>query len=189
MVLTVAALRTELLFSPRPRAALGVGARAAARLAETLDRRKPSGVLVVGFSGATRANLRPGTLVLASGVQGEGEEVRVPDGLLSRARRAVPEAGAGQIATVNGPASPEDKAWLSLDALAVDMESLHLARELSQRGIPFLIVRCVLDHLWEDVTFGLKVRWARRALHCARRLGKAARALAPVLEGGGQGDT
>ncbi len=181
MVLTVAALRTELLFAPWPRAALGMGQKARARLRRILEGERPAGVLVVGFSGAARASLPVGALVLADSARG----VRVPDGLLERARKALPEAEVGPVATVESPAAPAEKARLSADALAVDMESGYLAAELSSRGIPFLVVRCVLDALWEDVTSGLKFRFARRALVCARRLGQAAGALVPVLEGAG----
>ncbi|RLE29294.1 hypothetical protein DRJ54_04890 [Candidatus Acetothermia bacterium] len=178
-VLTVAALRTELLFAPRPRMALGMGEAAAPRLVKLLDRRTPAGVLVVGFCGATRAGLPPGTLVLASAVDGTA----LPQGLVERARERLPGAEVGTVVTVGAPASPAGKARLSPDALAVDMESVHLAAELSSRGIPFLILRCVLDALWEDLSAGPRLRWARRALACARRLGQGARALVPALEG------
>jgi len=179
VVLTVAALRTELLFAPRPRAALGVGGAAADRLAKLLKRNRPSAVLVVGFCGATRASLSPGTLVLASAVDGTA----LPEGLVERARANLPGVEVGPLVTVEAPASPAEKARLSPDALAVDMESAHLAGELSSQGIPFLILRCVLDALWEEISAGMRLRWARRALLCARRLGQGARTLRPVLEG------
>lgn len=178
MVLTVAALRTELVYAPRPRAALGVGERAAPRLVELLPGKRPAGVVVVGFSGAARGSLPVGGLVLADSVGG----VRVPEGLLERARNALPGAEVGPVAQVGSPAGPKEKARLGLDALAVDMESGDLAAALSSHKVPFLIVRCILDALWEDPSRGFKARWANRALTCARRLGQAARALVPVLE-------
>ncbi|MBC7099086.1 hypothetical protein H5T52_08210 [Candidatus Bipolaricaulota bacterium] len=178
-MLTVGALRTELCFCPRPRAVLGVGQRARARLRWILEGERPAGVLVVGFSGATRASLPVGTLVLAESARG----VRVPDGLLERARKVLPGAKVGPVAQASSLASPEEKARLGVEALAVDMESADLAAELSSRGVPFLILRCILDALWEDPSRGPHIRWARRALLCARRLGQGARALIPVLEG------
>ena len=178
-MLTVAALRTELLFAPRPRAALGVGERAPARLAEILDKERPAGVLVVGFCGASRAGLSPGDLVLAD----SAGEVRVPQELVTRAKAALAGVKVGPVATVGAPAGPEEKARLAPDALAVDMESAHLARELSSRGLPFLILRCVLDALWEDLSARPAAFWAGRALSCARRLGRGAQALIPALEG------
>lgn len=177
--LTVAPLRTELLLAPRPRIALGVGKRAAARLGLLLQGEKPPGVLVVGFAGAARADLPAGTLVLAT----SAGEVAVPEGILSRAREALPEAKLGPIASLGHLATPEEKARQGLAALAVDMESEDLAAELSRQGIPFLILRCVLDVLWEDLGRGPRARWARRALACARRLGRGAKALIPILEG------
>jgi len=180
VVLTVAALRTELLYAPRPRAALGVGERAAAQLVRILDRKRPAGVLVVGFCGAARAGLPPGTLLIAD----RAGDVPLPDELVAMAKGALPEAEVGALAQVGSPAAPEEKARLSPDALAVDMESEVLAAELSSRGVPFLILRCVLDALWEDLTRGPRLLWAGRALSCARKLGRGARALAPLLEGG-----
>ena len=183
MILTCGALKTELLFvRTRPRLALGMGEVARERLVRFLSAHRPAGVLVVGFCGATRASLPPGALILAEAAAA-GEEIPLPQELLARAKAALPEAEVGPVATVASPAAPAEKARLSVDALAVDMESGHLAAELSSRGIPFLVVRCVLDALWEDVTCGLKLRFARRALACARRLGQAAGALVPVLEG------
>lgn len=178
-MLTVAALRTELCFSPRPRAALGVGAGARAQLVRLLEKERPAGVLVVGFSGAARADLPVGALVLADSARG----VRVPEGLLERAKKALPGAKVGPVTQVSSLASPQEKARLGVEALAVDMESADLAAELSSRGVPFLILRCILDALWEDPSRGLHIRWARRALLCARRLGQGAGALIPVLEG------
>ena len=175
----MAALRTELLFAPRPRAPLGVGEAAAHRLAELLDRKSPAGVLVIGFCGATRGNLPPGALLIAEQIG----DILMPAELVVRAKEALPEAKVGPLVQVESPAAPAGKARLSPDALAVDMESEALAAELSARGTPFLILRCVLDALWEDLSRGPRPRWAGRALGCARRLGRAARVLVSVLEG------
>lgn len=183
MIVTVAALRTELLFVPRPRLRVGVGTGARARLARWLDRHPTGGVMVVGFCGGTRAALRPGDLILADTLTAGEEEVPVSPALLTRAGAVFPAAHVGPVATVDAPADPGDKARLGVDALAVDMESAHLARELTARATPFLVVRVVLDALWENVSAGPHLRWAGRAVGCARRLGQAAAALRPILEG------
>ncbi|HDI11041.1 MAG TPA: hypothetical protein ENF77_01810 [Candidatus Acetothermia bacterium] len=178
-VLVVAALRTELLFvRHRPVAILGMGDKAAPRLVGLVRRKRPLGVLAVGFCGATWATLPPGALVLASGVDG----LEVPGELVERARTMLPRAEVGPVATVKALADPREKARLGLDALAVDMESAPLARQLASLGIPFLILRCVLDALWEDVSIGPRLRWTKRALMCARRLAEGVRTLVPVLE-------
>ncbi len=176
----MAALRTELLFvRHRPKAVLGVGDRAVPRLVGLVRWKRPLGVLVVGFCGATRSTLPPGSLVLASKADG----LSLPEGLVERARERLPEADVGPVVTQGAPADPAGKARLGLEALAVDMESAGLAGELLTLRIPFLILRCVLDSLWEDVSIGPRLRWAKRALVCARRLAEGARALIPVLEG------
>lgn len=183
MTVTVAALRTELLFIPRPRVRVGIGAGAGNRLRCWLDGKGPRAALVVGFSGAARADLAAGTLVLAAGIVSDGANPISLDGVLvEQAREVLPAAVVGEVATVGRPSGPTEKACLGVDALAVDMESAHLARELAGREIPFLVVRVVLDELWEDVFSGPRIRWARRAIAYSRRLGEAAARLRPVLE-------
>jgi nucleoside phosphorylase len=188
MVLTVAALRTELLYAPRPRAALGVGKKAAPHLVEILKRKRPAGVLVVGFCGGLHAALPPGTFVLADQLvedPGQRSALRVlVDGeFLGKAKEKLPEARVGTLVTLDRPVGPAEKACLGIDALGVDLESAHLALELSKRGIPFLVLRIVLDALWEEPPFGARrALWARRAIACARQLDRAAQALFPTLE-------
>lgn len=182
MIVTVAALRTELLFAPRPRLRVGAGAQAGVQLRAWLEAHPPGKALVIGFCGATRASLGAGTVLLAEKILCQGAEIPLDRALVARAREALPDAVAGAIATVAGPADPVEKARLGSEALAVDMESACLGRELVRQGIPFLIVRIVLDELWEDVS-EFPIRWAGRALACSRSLGHAAAALGPVLEG------
>jgi len=183
VIVTVAALRTELLFAPRPRLRVGLGAGAGGWLRDRLNGHRPQGALVVGFSGATRADLAAGSVVLAEEILCDGSgPVSLDRALVARAGARLPGAVVGTVATVARVADPAGKARLGLDALAVDMESAHLARELADRGIPFLVVRVVLDELWEDVLASPRARWAGRALACARELGRAATALRPVLE-------
>ncbi|QAA77170.1 MAG: hypothetical protein BIP78_1404 [Candidatus Bipolaricaulis sibiricus] len=184
MILTVAALATELLFVPRPRLRVGVGAGAGQRLRAWLGGHRPDGVLVVGFAGATRAGVAAGSLLVAAEILGdESDRIPLDPALVARAQAALPHAIVEGVATVARPADPAGKARLGVGAAAVDMESLHLARELAGRGIPFLVVRAVLDELWEDVLGSPRMRWAGRAVACARRLGRAAEMLGPVLEG------
>lgn len=192
MILTVGALRTELFFIRGPKVALGVGERAGGRLSHWLDGKRPAGVLVVGFCGGLRATLPPGTSVLAGELVGDPGarsplRVLVNGKLLGKAKEKLPEARVGTLVTLdrsrNRPVGPAEKACLGIDALGVDLESAHLARELWERGIPFLVVRIVLDALWEEPPFGARrALWARRAIACARQLGRAAQALSPTLE-------
>ncbi len=186
MIAAVAALQTELLFVRgcyKVRA--GIGHEASERLARVLERLRPQGAVVLGFCGGTHARLVPGTLILATSVRHGGEELGVTPELVAKAKEKLPDAELGPLTTADGIADPETKARVSLDALGVDMESFHLARKLRELGIPYLVVRCVLEALWEDISRAPRVRWTARALACARRLGAAVKALAPLLAGGG----
>ena len=185
MIAAVAALRTELLFVRGcHKVRTGTGPGASERLARALEALRPQGAVVLGFCGAAHARLVPGTLILATSIRHGGEVLEVPPELVVRAEERLPDADPGALVTVDDVADPATKARISLDAFGVDMESFHLARELRARGIPFLVVRCVLDALWEDISRAPRVRWTARALACARKLGAAVKALAPLLAGG-----
>ncbi|MCX7750769.1 MAG: adenosyl-hopene transferase HpnH, partial [Candidatus Bipolaricaulota bacterium] len=135
-VIVVAALRTELLFVRGPKAALGVGARSQGRLCAFLARRRPQGVVIVGYAGGLHADLRPGALVLPDLVWDQKGAVRVSGELLARARTRLPHARVGPLFTDERLTPLAAKAAFEGRALAVDMETSHLARELSARGIP-----------------------------------------------------
>ncbi|HDC92261.1 MAG TPA: hypothetical protein ENF15_00655 [Candidatus Acetothermia bacterium] len=184
MTVAVAALRTELLFvRGMPRIVVGMGPRSRERLAEALGRLRARGAVVLGFCGATHARLAPGSLILASSIRHGAEEIEVSGGLIAAAGKRLPAAEIGPVYTADRIADPPEKARLSLFAMGVDMESFHLAQELRARRVPFLILRCVLDTLWEDVSHR-SLRFVGRAISCARRLGRAAEVLAPMLAGG-----
>lgn len=173
----LAALRTELLFVPRPRACVGVGAEGWPQVSARLRSQRPSAAAVLGFSGSLRGELAPGTLVLATSVRGN-EAYRPSAELVTRAQTALPQALAGSVLTVAEPATPEQKARMGIDDVAVDMESERLARGLEELNIPWLTVRVILDALWETLPSGVhRLGWTPRALMCARTLGRAARQL------------
>ncbi len=181
--MTVAALQTELLFVPGPKAALTMGRPARGALARLLDRRRPRAVAVVGYCGGLHADLAPGTLLLADRTLCEGDTVRVGASALARARDLLPAARVGPLVTVDRLAPPAEKVQLGLDALGVDMESFHLARELFRRQIPFLVARVVLDPLWEGIPSGIqRLRWAGRAVRGSWILGRTAPRLHQALD-------
>ncbi len=181
-VMVVGALRTELLFVFGPKAALGVGAKARARLRMVLERFRSKAVAIVGYAGGLRADLCPGTLVLADSVLDKEGKVRVDEQLLSRAKEFLPHAQVGPIFTDEKLTPFAEKTELEKKALAVDMETSHLARELFSRGTPFLVGRVVLDARWEEAPQGARaLLWAGRALRCSWVLGRAARVLRNVL--------
>lgn len=181
-VMVVAALRTELLFVRAPKASLGVGAKAHGRLQTILDRFHPKAVAILGYAGGLRADLPPGTLVLADSVLDEKDRVEVNPALLARARELLPWAHVGPVFTDRRLTPLAEKAQLEGRALAVDMETSVLARELCARHIPFLAGRVILDGRGEEVQVGWRsLFWARRALRCSWVLARAARALRTVL--------
>ncbi len=177
----LAALRTELLYVRAPRLRLGVEGHRWPSVAARFRRQPPSAVLLIGFSGGLRADLVPGDLVLASEVLGDGYS-RPPSALLERGHAALPEARLGPVCTASSILKAQDKARLGAEALVADMESARLVPKLEELGIPWLVVRVVLDALWEDLPEGIgRAKWAARALACAKRLGTASRRVAPSL--------
>lgn len=183
-MMVVAALRTELLFVPGPKAALGVGLRAREGLAKLVERERPKAVALVGYAGGLRPELRPGTLLLADRVLDEEGVVEVDAELLLQARRRLPWAQVGPLFTDRKLTSRGEKTKLAEKALAVDMETSFLVRELTARGIPFLVARVILDTAEEEVRLGWRTMfWAGRALRCSWVLGRAAEALRAALRG------
>src|ERR1700754_2522437 len=104
-------------------------------------------VLVVGVAGALDARMRPGDLVVADEVRGDGvEPVAVPSAapLAAALRRAGPRGHVGPVfsspSVVDGARRTE---LARTGALAVDMESAWLADAAA--GGPFAVVRAVVD--------------------------------------------
>ncbi len=181
-VTVVAALRTELLFVRGPKAALGVGPRAQTALRRVLERRSPKAVAVVGYAGGLRADLRPGTLVFPDLLLDRKGTVRVGAERLARAKELLPQARVGPLFTDEKLTRRAEKEKFEGRALAVDMETSVLARELFRRGIPFLAARVILDAYEEEAPRDWrKVLWAGRALRCSWVLGQAAKALREAL--------
>src|SRR5436305_1783294 len=135
-------------------AATGDGARDAARgLAALLDAAPVGRLLVLGVAGGLSPDLASGDLVAARRVVEDGREVAAADPAWLA---AVAAAGAILGTALTAPRiliTPEEKraAWRGLDVLGepgpatVDLESAAYARLAAARGIPFLVVRAVVD--------------------------------------------
>ncbi|MEW6324693.1 MAG: hypothetical protein AB1515_04835 [Nitrospirota bacterium] len=127
------------------------------------------GVLAVGLSGALRATLAPGTMVIgdrwlclerAGGRQAMLRAVG-PSGnrrLLDRAMRAAVDCGCavegGSLLTVDlvvGKAGDKQRLGAQTDASAVDMESGAVAEAALAAGVDVVAVRVVLDALGEPL--------------------------------------
>jgi hypothetical protein len=114
---------------------VGMGRRAATTAGE-------GPVLVAGFAGACRAELRVGDVILAGGASPE-------------LRRQV-GAVEGELRTLDHVASPVEKAALGAAGVAaVDMETAWLAEAAAG---PFLSVRVVIDRL-DDRAFSAAAAW------------------------------
>lgn len=180
--MVVAALRTELLFVRRPKAALGVGEKAREGLRRVLARFTPRGVAIVGYAGGLRPGIPAGAVLLANRVLDEEKDVSLDPALLEKAKKRLPKALVGPLFTDRKLTRRERKALLGEKALAVDMETSFLVQELSARGIPFLAARVILDAQGEEAPAGWgQLLWAPRALRCSWALGKVAAALRSAL--------
>lgn len=131
----------------------GAGANLAARATNTLiDGHSPKWVVSIGFSGALQSHLKVGDLVVANAIvdqQGKGLSVPVQMQSAPQDRLFVGKfLNTDQIVR-----RAEDKRQLgdSTGAIAVDMESLAVARVCAERNIRFMSVRVISDDLSKDL--------------------------------------
>lgn len=106
------------------------------------------GIVSFGVAGGLAPDLRPGTLVLATAVIGDGVSYGTDPLWRDRLAGAFPQARSGAVAGVARPVvAVAGKADLHArtGALAVDMESLAVARVCHRRGRPFAVLRAVAD--------------------------------------------
>lgn len=142
----------------------GIGLQRALRAgALALDALRPAGVVVLGFAGALRADLKPGTLIVVEHTRTEvGGPGAVDIASHPRLVRAAVMAGEaadipaarGSLVTVAAPAAtPAAKAALATasGAWAVDMEAAAVAAAAAAAGLPFLAVKVVFDALDEPL--------------------------------------
>ncbi|MDR3439299.1 nucleoside phosphorylase [Telmatospirillum sp.] len=120
----------------------------ARRLADGLLADGVKGLVSFGIAGGLEPSLRPGDLVIATGVA-------TPEGIVAtdvawrrRLTAALPAARGGLIQGENKiAATPERKAILfgNTRAVAVDLESAAVAQACAAAGIPFAVIRAVAD--------------------------------------------
>ncbi|AWJ86615.1 hypothetical protein TSH58p_24385 (plasmid) [Azospirillum sp. TSH58] len=110
------------------------------------------GIVSFGIAGGLAADLRPGSLVLASAVVDEdGAVYEACRAWNDRLRHALPQTRPGVVAGARMPAATVgDKARLRAltGAVAVDLESLAVARACQAWGRPFAVLRAVADPAW-----------------------------------------
>lgn len=131
----------------------GAGANLAARATHTLiDGHSPKWVVSVGFSGALQPHLKVGDLVVADAIvdrQGKGLSVPVQMQSAPNDRLFVGKfLNSDQIIRL---VSEKQQLGASTGALAVDMESLAVARVCAERNIRYMSVRVISDDLSQDL--------------------------------------
>jgi 4-hydroxy-3-methylbut-2-en-1-yl diphosphate reductase len=148
----------------------GMGTRRAARLASRLTGNGP--VAVLGVAGGLAAEVRPGDVVVASEVRGDGEPVRcaaapLVAGALRRAGLTVHLGPIVTSSTFTGTGA--GRALAATGALAVDMETAPIAAACADR--PFVAVRTIVDT--HDLPL-LRIGTLRRGVQALRALRRAA---------------
>ena len=132
----------------------GGHANATRRKAEALVAQGAQGLVSFGIAGALDAGLKPGDLIIADGVQlQDGRVISCDAGWRDRVAAKV-EAGTGLVAGRSiAAANRAEKATLRQEsgALAVDMESHHVAEVAEAHGLPFIVIRAIADTASDDV--------------------------------------
>ncbi len=144
----------------------GIGRRRATETVRRAFDSMPGAELVIGTGvvGALSSELKPGDLILAdrifaSRAEGEvAEQVAAFDDARLRAiGKSLSAAGlnytTGAILTTDRVLTTGEKrgARKSTDAIVVDMESSAIAVEAAARGLPFIVLRSVLDEVDDEV--------------------------------------
>jgi adenosylhomocysteine nucleosidase len=136
-------------------AATGDGAKKAGESAASFcDGLRPQAVVGAGIAGALSPGLGSGAIVASNRIRDSSGDAPAPDArLLARALEA--GAAAATLLTVAKPvtaAAEKRRLAASLEGpSAVDMESAAWARVAASRGIPYLVVRSIIDRSDEDL--------------------------------------
>lgn len=133
--------------------ACGAASTARARAGRLLDGLAPAAVLLVGVCGGLDPSLLPGDLVLARRVfaydgRELAPEVSLVDGVRAALRRQGLAFVTAPLLTVERPLAGrrgKTEVWNATGAAGVDMESYAIAEAASERAVPWVVLRAVLD--------------------------------------------
>lgn len=169
----------------------GIGPAAARRGAEALIGAGAGALVSFGLAGGLDPALAPGTVCLPGEVVGgPGPGLPTDAGWRSRlqARLAgrAPVAGGVLLASEDLVATPAAKARLfaATGAVAVDLESRAIGEVAAERGLPFLVVRVIVDGAGDGLPPVVALATEGGTVRLGRLLGALARRpadLAPLV--------
>jgi len=169
----------------------GMGQEAAARAARALLAAGAGGLISWGVAGGLDPRLRAGDLVLASRVLAPDGAFVLPSAIW-RSALAAQLAGRAPITEGSLLTTPEALcsvaakalAFRTSGALAVDMESFAIGRAASEGGVPFLVVRVIVDAAADVLPAAVMAASHGGEVRIGRLLGALVRApgeIAPLL--------
>ncbi len=131
----------------------GVGAALATRSTHALlDGHRPHWVLSVGFSGALQPHLKVGDLVVAQSiVNSEGKGLSVDVQMKSAPQDGLYVGKFLHTDHIIRTAAEKQRLGEETGAIAVDMESLAVARVCAEQKVRFMAVRVISDDLSKDL--------------------------------------
>ncbi len=103
-----------------------------------------------GIAGALKPGLKPGDIILSTEVVGEDRRWLSSDNLQPWIAELAREIGATEgpvlgAQTVLATKADKRRAWEQTGAIAVDLESVVVARASAALGIPFVVLRAIAD--------------------------------------------
>lgn len=128
----------------------GMGPKAARHAAEALVGAGATALAVFGVAGALSYQLRNGSLFCPERVLDEERHVYVADSAWRASMRRQLAAAEGSLLSVASPLltyATKRAAHQHYSALAVDMESAAVAAVAQEHGLPFVVLRAIVDEV------------------------------------------
>lgn len=142
----------------------GAAAVVGERIGRVLDELRPPAIVLAGVCGGLDPSLSPGDLVLARSVVVPGRPELVPAspildkvrGALRRSDWSFVTAPLLSVERPLGSRSEKTDVWNATGAAGVDMESYAVAAAARERGIPWIVLRAVLDAAGSELPASLR---------------------------------
>jgi adenosylhomocysteine nucleosidase len=156
-VIAVTGLRAEAAIARRAGLTVVCAGGVSERTRIALDRALDGGadaIISFGLAGGLAPQLRPGALIVASEVlDPDGKSLAVDEGRAATIRQMVGALDGAVLGALTPAGSAAAKAALfaQTGALAVDLESLAVARAAQSRGLPCVVLRAIADPATRDL--------------------------------------